>query len=622
MSYTLNLTKKMKTALQLGKYTIEAKQTITGSTVSDEFTTKREFVVTGPRFVLDPAEVLATFPPPNTNGDYNNFIPYITIRRATLPWERRITPTNDTAPFLALLILTATERKNLVTVKKSSLKDYCTDPLSLEATDDGNATVRVLEANGTDFKERLPTWNDLSLLTHVRQRDGGQQEAVILGNRRLLPNTVYEAHLVSLEGKDLDKLTTAKVSLLSLYKWEFTCGADKMGLVERLTQLGCDGLRLPKRENASNAFNGLRRDGYAAMPYRLAWGDSSHALYRGPLLPVVTAESVDAVIKRAAGLESSEGLIDYFSNEDLPDVSLAAAWDLGRMLMLRRRGVAMQYYRFRRAQAGLGYQEANSSVELPLALHDVSFAASDALPNDVQTFCNDLIRLQGVPFPYLVPDPRMLPETSLRVFRVDQRWIVCLLAGALSLGRARSVDKDREKAYLTALVSGVGERSGFLMRSPAVAEYPNQAYVLKDALTATANELPITGFGRRDRLAPDVLFIMVPGVFQSITANEEPKTAHFGFKEGGGSGAESFAKDLRDPTTFAEINKSVTLNDTLYRNKTLGLLNVDALANEFVKQTSPALPEKSYGIKAESHHFALQLIESGASGITISIGGP
>lgn len=626
---TLNLTKELNTALKLGDYTIAAKQQVTIDTSSDTFVTERTFVVAGPRFVLDPAEVLASFPPPNMNGDYNNFLPYLTIRRATLPWERRVSSKRDTplykAPFLALLILTEQERKTTVQVKTQTLAEFCSKRgLTQETSDDPAITIRVLEAPGTEFKNRLPTADDLPLLAHVRNRDGQRQEAILLGNRRPLPDTRYEVHLVSLEelslnGLDFDQLTTASILLPSLYRWEFTCGRDKMSLVERLKELECDGLRLPKRANASATFDLLRQDGYAAMPYRLAWGDSSHGLYRGPLLPVSTSESLDDTILRAAGLDSSEGLIDYFSNVNLPDVSLAAAWELGRMLMLRRRGVAMQYYRFRREQAGLTYQKANAAEELPLALHDVSLEPSDTLPNDVRAFCNDLMQLQNIPFPYLVPDPRMLPEKSLRVFQLDKRWIACLLAGALSLGRARSVDRDREKAYLKALLSGIGEHSGCLIRSPVVAEFPNQTYVLQDA---DKGNLSAKGLLRRDVLAPDVLLLIVKGVLQSISAQDEPQTAHYGFKEGGGSGLEYFEKDLRDPTTFVEIKKSVRIENTFYRNNDIpGVLNVYALANEFVKQSTPLITEESHYLKAESHHFALQLIESGSGGITITLGG-
>lgn len=609
MKQNLTSTRELQTRLNLGEYSIVATQSVTINGTSETFTTEQKFLVAGPRFALEPEQVPSMFPPPNTNGDYNNFLPYITLRRATLPWERQIEPVRHNHPFLALLLISEAEMAEHVRIKSVAIKDFCqTAALIPEPSDDQDALIRVVEAEGTFLASILPTIDELLLTAHVRQWESENPEAVILGNRRPLPNTRYAAHLVSLEGRSPSQFGSGNVQLASLYSWEFTCGEDRIGLVERLKELHCDGLRLPSRAHESAAFRALRREGYVALPRRLAWGDRTYGLYRGPLVPVTISEALDTSCARAAAREGSQGLLEYMTNLGLSDVSFAAAWELGSMLLLRRRDVAMAYHRFRREQSALAAQLDDVLDLQHLLLHDALPELADVPPPEVVGFVNELLDLQGIPFGYLVPDPRLLPPNALRVFQMDRRWLCCLVGGALSPGRARTLDQARELVYLKRLMANMGERSGVLIRSPVVAERPKQTYTLKDA---AGLELPVI---RRVQLARDVLLLIVNGTLQSIEAQEEPKAAQYGFKEGGGSSAETFEKDLRYPTTFEEIpGGTVAMTADCFRQSDPSVLNMLAIAEKF--RTTSNL------IAVESHHFALQLIESGAGKMTISLQG-
>jgi hypothetical protein len=62
------------------------------------------------------------------------------------------------------------------------------------------------------------------------------------------------------------------------------------------------------------------------------------------------------------------------------------------------------------------------------------------LPDAVSAWFESLRKLEGVPFDYLVPDERMLPLESIRFFRVDNKWVGCLLDGAFSIGRVAGSD--------------------------------------------------------------------------------------------------------------------------------------------------------------------------------------
>ncbi|MCB9765061.1 MAG: hypothetical protein H6739_35130 [Alphaproteobacteria bacterium] len=65
------------------------------------------------------------------------------------------------------------------------------------------------------------------------------------------------------------------------------------------------------------------------------------------------------------------------------------------------------------------------------------------IPQAVLDFLIQLRRLEGVPFRYLVPDARMLPNGALRMFPVDRRFLDALVDGALSVA---AVDPQRSRA--------------------------------------------------------------------------------------------------------------------------------------------------------------------------------
>ena len=51
------------------------------------------------------------------------------------------------------------------------------------------------------------------------------------------------------------------------------------------------------------------------------------------------------------------------------------------------------------------------------------------------------------PFHYLVPDERILPAESIRLFQVDPIWIECLVDGAFSIGRVSQSDQKHDQLH-------------------------------------------------------------------------------------------------------------------------------------------------------------------------------
>ena len=76
------------------------------------------------------------------------------------------------------------------------------------------------------------------------------------------------------------------------------------------------------------------------------------------------------------------------------------------------------------------------------------------MPAYMESFLAHLRLLVGVPFEYLVPDSRMLPDESIRFFYLDRSWTDRLVDGAISVGKIGS----REQAHHQAHAPGVRQQ--------------------------------------------------------------------------------------------------------------------------------------------------------------------
>jgi hypothetical protein len=157
----------------------------------------------------------------------------------------------------------------------------------------------------------------------------------------------------------------------------------------------------------------------------------------------------------------------------------------------------------------------------------------------------------------------MLPQESIRFFRIDENWIDCLIDGAFSIGRSTTGDADREReAALTKRmraaihdraavararrIFGANDprtqtdvapvRSGFLVRSGVVAGWPS---IEARGYSRNGGELLAI---RLDRPASDILFGLFHGQLASLSLSEPAETLHFGFQP---SSNDSYSKILK-----------------------------------------------------------------------------
>ncbi|WP_328936453.1 hypothetical protein OG288_01685 [Streptomyces tauricus] len=338
--------------------------------------------------------------------------------------------------------------------------------------------------------------------------------------------------------------------------------------------------------------------GYTAVPQLALSGERTFAWYRGPATPV-TAFDVPTEHSPGPHTTSDHALI-YEPEHGIFDVSYAAAWTLGRAIGLADPEYTTTVSRARRELANrattlmaLAADPARASVDpdAPPALGALRELASarfreqlstglkgPQLPDDagrrtpqprvtrtraravladeralsllrttaerdagaIAAWQARLGLLQGVPFHHLVPDPRMLPLESLRMFRLDQSWLDALVAGAADVGVHTSVDSrlapelNRATARATSAKDAAG---GLLIHSELIPAWPDikiTAY-LEDGTVLT--ELR--------RATPDkrILLVLWDGVPDKVVLREPGQGIHYGIDSGNRLGLRSLAAD-------------------------------------------------------------------------------
>jgi hypothetical protein len=439
------------------------------------------------------------------------------------------------------------------------------------------------------------------------------------------------AHLVMLENRyqwdddkqlwsfPIDQNSPKMVRLVCLKSWQFTCTTDEPTLKGRLLnkkftfELFCVPKSNPQLD-IENPIERIRLMSYAALPYHLRSGDQAHTLYCGPLVAssVVNSYPNENAVRDISDAEeklekakkdllnfnkndsnltkamkdaeialnniidkqipaSADGLIRLIQIQQdkyIFDVSLAAAWQLGQMLMLRDQSVAMEYFGWRRRDAQIRARDAIWEADGHLHVSDNAQIGQTALPKNVQDWCQKRLELHGLPFEYLVPDARMLPENSLRIFRINKTWLECLLSGALAVGRGGDKERCYEAEYRSVVYSkSTSGQTGFLLRSPAVNEHPD----LKVVAEGTTKEI------RLEKIADGILLGIYEGKFNSLEFSLPPIGLHFGFRE------ENYQlfKDVKDNNTGKNTGQPIALDNRIINDKrTVNISNLcDQIGN-------------------------------------------
>jgi hypothetical protein len=389
-------------ALAAGDYEIEVTQRIKGDIGGagcHEYRHVQAMRATGPHFGLSPQDVFAVHPPAGAEADWSDALPSVVLASRGLPWLIALrSPGSGSAhpaPWLAVLLLKPDEIAPAepgsvaapTGTRQILLTDYLMPPPGVRGPaftpgqiarfrqeHPADFTVTTVDIRADVFSRIAPSLADTEWLAHTRAvRDevrglidemAAGEYAVVVGNRLVDDSDfgIYIAHLVSLEGLE-DALPPAglggaeRVRLLSLTAWTFTSRDARRGFRDVMQRLRTGPLKLPDAlgaptpsstcsQGGAHSLDGAEPHddpavlvrkalalGYTAADYRTRLGERTVAWYRGPLLPVAMKPNPQPPF-----LDADAALV-YDPDTGMFDVSLAVAWQAGRLLALADREV-------------------------------------------------------------------------------------------------------------------------------------------------------------------------------------------------------------------------------------------------------------------------------------------
>ncbi len=249
------------------------------------------------------------------------------------------------------------------------------------------------------------------------------------------------------------------------------------------------------------------------------------------------------------------------------------------------------------------------------------------LPPYLESFLAHLRLLVGVPFQYLVPDARLLPDESIRFFYLDRSWSDRLVDGAIAVGKTGSRELAHYQAHASSVhgtldrteravrplqrrvVTDFGQAkmsrsqadaniaTGFLLRSALVSGWPHidvRAY--REPVPGKADPALVVDKQletlRLERLSPSVMIGLWEGVPAQVVFDEPSHGVQFGVRRGGGQGGDTPQIYLRknDGWPVETGGSTETPVDVPMRPGGKGVVDVAALRRA-IEQRRQALPE-------------------------------
>ena len=190
------------------------------------------------------------------------------------------------------------------------------------------------------------------------------------------------------------------------------------------------------------------------------------------------------------------------------------------------------------------------------------------MPPYMESFLAHLRLLIGVPFDYMVPDSRLLPDESIRFFYLDRSWTDRLVDGAIAVGKIGTREQAHHQAHAPALnqqldlserivrvlqrrlqdfptAKGTNDKNqtpanlitGFILRSAAVSGWPHMEVRAFNTIVAPGLDISsipasqVLPLLRLERLSPSILIAMFEGVPQLVWCEEPHHGVQFAISE-------------------------------------------------------------------------------------------
>jgi hypothetical protein len=348
------------------------------------------FEIVAPRYLLPPDQILSTYPPNEATGLFSSRLPQIVFRRRTLPWERQVVSNKPSVPWLALVLLQEGEGEFKTGVP---LAQCVTSGVTLPPLHDDAQVGDCITVSTRVVYSVFPSLADIERLAHVRVVDLTDTElalgdddgwlAVLVANRLPKPRRRYTAYVISIEGQaqqnhfqasygDVDVVTGEGPAVIPeepywtypvLAHWSFTCAGegDFQSIMQEL-DVGVLGTP-PKPQPPSGAKPPppprrpeppeVLETGHIALDHLTRDGERGRVWYRGPCVPHPGTRQQPDADGRLPLLHTSDQA-RRIGPDGRENLSLAAAFEIGRLLALAEPSIVAALLLWRRA----GFTEA------------------------------------------------------------------------------------------------------------------------------------------------------------------------------------------------------------------------------------------------------------------------
>ncbi len=373
-------------------------------------------------------------------------------------------------------------------------------------------------------------------------------------------------------------------------------------------------MHIPKPEEAEGEAAEFFNIGSVPLAHGLRQGGKTVSWYRGPCIADKNlSDSIGDKLLEKLPIRTADHLLIYNKQTNMLDTSYAAAWEIGRLLVVSNPGIAQKIARWKVAHAReLAVAEQNLVFShIPFTDDAEAQLESIEMAEALQNYFTGLSLLKGIPFHYLIPHESYLPDESLRFFYIDPLWVECLLDGAFSIGRTTQYDEVREKKKDNQSKFMLGKKSerptmmGILLRSDLVSGWPS--------LMVDAKGVSSLSCLRFERLGPNVLLAIFKGEIEKLSIHLPPESLHFGFSRSWNEEGR-YSKELKDLRTGKEIeDKSCDIyfkGEPDPSEEEPSEENADWAALRVVKILSCKKAIEVLTVSIEhSGHFAIELLE-------------
>jgi hypothetical protein len=617
------------------------------------------FAVDAARFAINSTDIYSVYPPENTTGQYVNHLPHIVFNRRTLPWERTIdgNVAKDTPlPWMAVILLDQEDMKS-VNIVQTTLKDVIQGddkddilrPKIYPATKKNENLLTLMswenmekqkcltmDLSAEQYRNYMPAYADLPYMSHSKEVHITHKDpngigdvqgdvayfSVLTGNRSISEDMAYTAVLVSLEGHQeyLESLgTIAKsVRLVVLSHWSFVSHGTTT--FETLVQ-NIHVKEMSVEADGDSYLTKAGKHGYFPMPHHMRNGAKTYSWYRGPLIPnAVKIQDADFIL-----YSCSDAAMYYDKDTGMMDISLAAAWELGKTLALQNKEFSKAMvtwhahpYTDITPSSDVSITKSkligwlNSTDEFSLQTETKDEVSYKPFADEVTRFLMALAQLEGIPLSYMIPDSRYITDNkqvanALSIFYIDPKWIAALLDGALSIGRFADTHINQDM-YINKIkdimtnIYGHGFVTGFLLHSRLVSGWRGtEIKVYSDASSE-----PLLGVDRIrfERITPDIFLGIFRGEINKLIITQPYEGLHYGMKKEN----EVYKIPIKDKDGNSDTVNAVTFSKAVSAQDTTALLTYKDVLS--IQKLAMHLAERLKASKFTSAEYSFQMIDS------------